>query len=158
MTPRAAFLAYCSLARVVDAHQGRRLAAAQGHLTVESVRALALRELWRAGAQEAVWILEYLDGRSRSLPESETRAILEFAGLPRPELNVALDDGPEPQVIVDLRYERWGLVVEYEGSQHQEDRGQYVVDIGRYAWMRRHQVPYVQVTKEKLRHPADPGR
>ena len=56
-------------------------------------------------------------------------------------------------MIVDLRYERWGLVVEYEGSQHQEDRSQYVVDIGRYAWMRRHHVPYVQVTKEKLRHP-----
>jgi hypothetical protein len=153
VAPEAAFIAYCSLARVIDAIKVGDWLLRDGHLTVESVRALALRELWRAGAQEAVWILERLDGRSRSLPESETRAILEFAGLPRPELNVALDDGPEPQVIVDLRYEWWGLVVEYEGSQHQEDRGQYVVDIGRYAWMRRHRVPYVQVTKEKLRHP-----
>ena len=33
-----------------------------------------------------------------------------------------------------------GAVVEYEGAQHQEDRGQYVIDIGRYAWMRRHGV------------------
>jgi hypothetical protein len=153
VAPEAAFIAYCSLARVIDAMKVGDWLLRDGHLTVESVRALALRELWRAGAQEAVWILERLDGRSRSLPESETRAILEFAGLPRPELNVALDDGPEPQVIVDLRYEWWGLVVEYEGSQHQEDRGQYVVDIGRYAWMRRHRVPYVQVTKEKLRRP-----
>jgi hypothetical protein len=153
VAPEAAFIAYCSLARVIDAMKVGDWLLRDGHLTVESVRALALREPWRAGAQEAVWILERLDGRSRSLPESETRAILEFAGLPRPELNVALDDGPEPQVIVDLRYEWWGLVVEYEGSQHQEDRGQYVVDIGRYAWMRRHRVPYVQVTKEKLRRP-----
>jgi hypothetical protein len=142
-----------TLARVLDTIKVGDWLLRHGHVTVESVRALALRELWRAGAQEAVWILERLDGRSRSLPESETRAILEFAGLPRPELNVALDDGPEPQVIVDLRYEWWGLVVEYEGSQHQEDRGQYIIDIGRYAWMRRHRVPYVQVTKEKLRHP-----
>ncbi len=153
VTPEAAFIAYCSLARVVDAIKVGDWLLRNGHLTIESLRALALRELWRAGAQEAVWILEHLDVRSRSLPESETRAILQFASLPRPELNVALDDGPEPQVIVDLRYKRWGLVVEYEGSQHQEDRSQYVVDIGRYAWMRRHHVPYVQVTKEKLRHP-----
>lgn len=153
VTPEAAFLAYCSLARVIDAIKIGDWLLRNGHVTAESVRGLALRELWRAGAQEAVWILEHMDGRSRSLPESETRAILEFSGLPRPELDVALDDGPEPQVIVDLRYERWGLVVEYEGAQHQEDRGQYVIDIGRYAWMRRHRVPYVQVTKEKLRHP-----
>jgi len=153
VTPAAAFIAYCAEARVIDAIKVGDWLVRNGHLTIESVRALALRELWRAGAQEAVWILEHLDGRARSLPESETRAILGFAGLPRPELNVALDAGPEPQVVVDLRYRRWGLVVEYEGSHHQEDRGQYVVDIGRYAWMRGHRVPYVQVTREKLRHP-----
>jgi hypothetical protein len=153
VTPAAAFISYCSLARMIDAIKVGDWLLRNGHMTVESVRALALSELWRAGAQETVWVLEHLDGRSRSLPESETRAVLDFAGLPQPELNVALDDGPEPQVIVDLRYKRWGLVVEYEGAQHQEDRAQYVVDIGRYAWMRRHGVPYVQVTKEKMRHP-----
>jgi hypothetical protein len=151
--PPAAFIAYCSLARVIDAIKVGDWLLRHGHMTIESLRALALRELWRAGAQEAIWILEHLDVRSRSLPEPETRAVLAFAGLPRPELNVALDDGPEPQVIVDLRYRKWGLVVEYEGAQHQEDRAQYVLDLGRYSWMRRHDVPYVQVTKEKLRHP-----
>ena len=149
----AAFIAYCATARVIDAIEVGDWLLFHGHMTVASVRALALRELWRAGAQEANWILDHLDARARSLPESETRAILGFAGLPRPEVNVALDTGPEPQVIVDLRYQPWGLVVEYEGSQHQEDRGQYVHDIGRYAWMRGHHVPYVQVTREKLRRP-----
>jgi hypothetical protein len=153
VTPAAAFIAYCAVARVIDAIKVGDWLLHHSHLSIEGVRAIALRELWRAGAQEAVWILEHLDGRSRSLPESETRAILAFAGLPRPELNVALDAGPEPQVVVDLLYRRWGLVVEFEGAQHQEDRGQYVIDIGRYAWMRGHGVPYVQVTREKLRHP-----
>ena len=67
VTPAAAFIAYCSLARVVDAIKVGDWLLRRGHLTVESVRALALRELWRAGAQEAVWILEYL-GWSITLP------------------------------------------------------------------------------------------
>lgn len=41
--------------------------------------------------------------------------------------------------------------MEYEGAQHQEDRGQYNSDIDRYAAYRRHHTPYVQVTKERLR-------
>ena len=122
-------------------------------MTVAEVRALALRELWRAGAQEAIWILEHLDGDARSLPESEVRALLEFAGLTSPEVNVAIDDGPEAQVICDLVFRRWRTVVEHEGAHHQEDREQYNRDLGRYAWMRRHDVGYVQSTHEKLRHP-----
>ena len=60
------------------------------------------------------------------------------------------DDG---QVICDLVYKKWRTVVEHEGAQHQEDREQYTLDLGRYAWMRRHDVAYVQSTHEKLGHP-----
>ena len=45
------------------------------------------------------------------------------------------------------------MVVEYEGSQHQTDRDQYVLDLGRYAEMRRASLGYVQVTHEHLRTP-----
>jgi hypothetical protein len=149
----AAYVSYCSLARVVDAIKVGDWLVHRRHMTIESVKTLALSELWRAGAQETLWLLDHLDGRARSLPESETRAILVFAGLPLPQLNVALDDGPEPQVIADLHFLPWGVVVEYEGSHHQRDRGQYVLDIGRFAWMRGRGVPYVQATHEKLRQP-----
>jgi hypothetical protein len=153
VTVEAAYISYCSLARVIDAIKVGDWLLRRGHLTKESLKKLALHDLWRAGSQEALWVIDHLDERARSLPESETRAILEFAGLPRPELNVALDDGPHPQVIVDLRFMPWGVVVEYDGSHHQLERPQYVLDIGRYAWMRGHGIPYVQVTHEKLRHP-----
>jgi hypothetical protein len=43
--------------------------------------------------------------------------------------------------------------VEYEGSHHQEDREQYNADLDRYALLRGADVPYVQVTKEKLHRP-----
>ena len=66
---------------------------------------------------------------------------------------MAIDDGPDAQVIPDLVFRRWRTVVEHEGAQHQEDRRQYNLDLGRYAWMRRHDVGYVQSTHEKLRHP-----
>jgi hypothetical protein len=153
VTVEAAYISYCSLTRVIDAIKVGDWLLRRRHMTKESLKALALRDLWRAGSQESLWILDHLDERSRSLPESETRAVLEFAGLPRPELNVALDDGPDPQVVVDLRFVPSGVVVEYEGAHHQVERPQYVLDIGRYAWMRGRGVPYVQVTHEKLRHP-----
>ena len=153
VTPAAAFIAYCARAPVIDAIKVGDWLLRQGYMTIAEVRALALRELWRDGAHEAIWILEHLDADARSLPESEVRVLLDFAGLPRPELNVAIDDGPDAQVIPDLVFRRWRTVVEHEGAQHQEDRRQYNLDLGRYAWMRRHDVGYVQSTHEKLRHP-----
>lgn len=97
-----------------------------------------------------LWILDHLDGRSRSLPESETRAVLAFAKLPSADVNtpVPLDDGVE--ILGDLVYARWRLVVEYEGGHHQSDRDQYGADIDRYARLRAADIAYVQVTKEKL--------
>ncbi len=151
VTPAAAFIAYCARARVIDAIKIGDWLLDRRHMTIDEVRALALRELWRPGAHEAIWILEHLDGRARSLPESEVRALLEAAGLPAPASNVAIDE--EGRIICDLVYKRWRTVVEHEGSQHQEDRQQYNLDIGRYAWMRRHDVEYVQSTREKLANP-----
>jgi hypothetical protein len=151
VTPAAAFVAYCSKARVIDGIKVGDWLLHNGHMTIDEVRALALRELWRPGAHEAIWLLEHLDAKARSLPESEVRALLVFAGLERPELNVAIDE--DGQVVCDLVYRRWRTVVEHEGAHHQEDRAQYHLDLGRYAWMRRREVGYVQSTHEKLRHP-----
>lgn len=151
VTPAGAFIAYCARARVIDAIRVGDWLLHREHMTIEEVRALALRELWRPGANEAIWILEHLDGRSRSLPESEVRALLIAAGMPTPELNIPIDgDG---QMICDLVYKKWRTVVEHEGAQHQEDRAQYTLDLGRYAWMRAHDVAYIQSTHERLGHP-----
>jgi hypothetical protein len=53
----------------------------------------------------------------------------------------------------DLWFRAYRTAVEYEGVQHQADRGQYVSDIDRYALCRRHDVHYVQITREKMRTP-----
>ncbi len=153
VTPAAAFIAYCARARVIDAIKVGDWLLHRGHMTIPEVRALALRELWRAGAHEAIWILEHLDGRARSLPESEVRALLVFAGLARPELNVAIDDGPDARSSATWSSgagERSWSTRERTTSRTGRST---TCDLGRYAWMRRHDVGYVQSTHEKLRHP-----
>ena len=153
VTVEAAYLAYCAQARLIDAIKVGDWLLHRSHTCVDAIRALALSCLWRNGADEAIWVLEHLDGRSRSLKESETRSILRFAGLPEPEVNSAVDVREEVQVIGDLVYRRWGTVVEYEGAHHQEVRAQYNSDLDRYGLMRAAHVQYVQVTKERLARP-----
>lgn len=153
VAPSAAFIAYCALARVIDAIKVGEWLLAAGLMSKEQVRALALAQLWRAGAPEAIWVFDHLGDRSRSLKESETRALLRFAGLPEPEVNVPVRLEEGVTVIPDLLYRDARVAVEYEGLQHQEDRGQYERDIDRFADFRHHDLRYVQVTQAKLRNP-----
>jgi hypothetical protein len=149
----AAFVAYCARARVIDAIKVGDWLLHHQHTTPAEIRDLALANPWRDGAHEAVWILDHLDGRSRSLKESETRAVLSFAGLPSPGVNAPIDARENVEVIADLVYREFGTIVEYEGSHHQSDRSQYLSDVDRYALIRAADVRYVQVTKERLAQP-----
>jgi hypothetical protein len=153
VTPAAAFVAFCRRARVVDAITVGDWLLRKDHMSAEELRALALAQQWRDGADEALWVLDHLDGDSRSLPESEVRAVLAFAGIPGAEVNRRLSIDDDVHLIGDLVFTQWRTVVEYEGSQHQEERACYLSDLDRYALFRRHDVAYVQVTKEKLARP-----
>lgn len=153
VTVEAAYVAYCARARVIDAIKVGDWLLHHGHATIDSIRAFALSCLWRDGADEAVWILDHLNGRSRSLKESELRAVLRFAGLADPEVNAAVDVHEHVEVIGDLVYRQWGTVVEYEGHHHQANRDQYSSDLDRYALMRTAGIRYVQATNERLDRP-----
>lgn len=153
VTPAAAFLAYCGLSRVVDAIRVGDWLLHHGHMSSDEVEDLASSALWRMGAYEALWILDHLDGTSRSLPESETRAVLSFAGLPAATVNGALDLAGDAQAIGDLLFEPYRVVVEYDGRQHLRDTEQYERDIDRYALLRAHGYRYVQVTAPRLSRP-----
>ncbi|MBB6628061.1 hypothetical protein H5V45_12100 [Nocardioides sp. KIGAM211] len=152
VTPAAAYVSYVARARTIDAIKVGDWLLHHGHMTLDELEELALSALWRDGAQEAVWLLEHLNHRARSLKESETRCVLDFAGLPPAEANVSVDVREDVVVLADLLYRAWGVVVEYEGAHHQDDRAQYLQDLGRYALLRSADIPYVQVTREKLDH------
>lgn len=150
-TPAAAFLSYCSRATVLQAIVVGDWLLRHDHMSAAEVETLAIAQLWRDGAHEALWVLPHLDGRSRSPAESELRAVLGFAGLPAPEVNVQVP-GIDALLLADLLYRPFRYVVEYEGEQHQTDRNQYVGDIDRYQVLRDAGVAYRQVTRELLRH------
>jgi very-short-patch-repair endonuclease len=153
VVPSAAFIAYCSSARLMDAIVVGDWLLHQRHTTTSDITTLALAAPWRDGADEALFVLDHLDRRSRSVKESETRAILAASGLPAPQLNHRISLGDDATAFGDLVYVEQGLVVEFEGGHHQEDRDQYVRDIERFALFRGHGVPYLQVTRETLDRP-----
>jgi hypothetical protein len=152
VTPAAAFVAYAHRASTIDAIAVGDWLIHRGHVDPDEVRALALAEEWRDGAPEAWWVLDHMAPDSRSIPESKVRAMSVFAGLPGPSPNGAIELG---DIVVhgDLWYSAYRFVVEYEGEQHQLDRGQYVSDIDRYSLYRRHGIRYLQATKELVRSP-----
>lgn len=148
----AAFISYCSLARMIDAIKVGSWLCAEGHMDRVKLCLLADAHHWRAGALETLYVVDHLYDDAWSLKESETAAVLTFAGLPAPELNVRLDV-PGRTVIGDLLYRDQRLVVEYEGTHHQDTRARYVKDIDRYAAMRDAGYAYLQVTDERLARP-----
>lgn len=153
VSPGAAFVAYCAEARIVDAIKVGDWLLAHEHLTIEEVEDVVREQPWRRGAAEAGWILPHLDAGSCSLPESELRVLLCFAGLPVPVVNASVRIDDRTWLTPDLWYAEPEVAVEYEGEQHQSDRGQYVGDIDRYRLYRRAGIRYVLVTREHLRSP-----
>ncbi len=151
--PAAAFVAYCADARLIDAIKvGCELLRIE-ELDLALLDQILNEEKWRRGAVEAAFVLPHLTDRCRSMPEAELLAYVIAAGLPHPEVNTGVELSSGVVVTPDLWWSSLCAAAEYEGSQHQEDRGQYNADIDRYAAYRRHDVAYELVTKERLRTP-----
>jgi hypothetical protein len=152
VTPAAAFVAYAHRATTIDVIAVGDWLIHRGYVDADELRALVTAEEWRDGAREVAWILEHLTPDARSLPESRVRAMSAFAGLPGPAPNGTIELG-DITLHGDLWYPAYSFVVEYEGEQHQRERGQYLSDIDRYTLYRRHRLGYLQATRELVRVP-----
>jgi len=153
VTPAAAFVQFCATARMIDAIKVGDWLLHRRHMTVLEVAELARRDSWRPGSVQARRVLTHLDGASRSLKESETRALVVFCGLPAAESNVDLVVNGRWLGCVDLLFRLWLLVLEYEGRQHAETAEQFARDIERYAGFRDEAVAYLQITNRMLARP-----
>ncbi|WP_159539721.1 hypothetical protein [Aeromicrobium sp. 9AM] len=150
VTPAAAFIQFCADARMIDAIKIGDWLLRHRHMTVLEVAELARRDHWRPGASQVRRVLPHLDAGARSLKESESRAVLVFSGLPRPEVNKDVRNAQgELLGCGDLVYLLWKLLVEYEGRQHLTNLGQW----NSYRGLRDEEWRYVQVTNEKLETP-----
>lgn len=153
VSDEAAFVAYCAEARMIDAIKAGCMLLHLDRLDLDLLDGLRVDEPWRRGVQETTYVLPFLDDRCRSLPEAELLAYVVCAGLPLPDVNEQVEVAPGISVTPDQWYAECVLAIEYEGSQHQEDRAQYNADIDRYAAYRRAGIAYELVTKERMRSP-----
>jgi hypothetical protein len=153
VSTEAAFVAFCAEARTIDAIKVGCALLHAGLLDLGRLEEILVEEKWRRGVPETAYVLPFLNGRCRSMPEAELFACIVFAGLPVPEINRELEVAPGIVLTPDMWFERYEQAIEYEGSQHQEDRGQYTADIDRYGLYRRHGVHYEQITRERMRSP-----
>jgi hypothetical protein len=153
VTAEAAFVAYCAEARMLDAIKVGCVLLNKDKLDLHLLDQILSEEKWRRGVPETAYALPFLDDRCRSMPEAELLAYVVFASLPMPEVNCAVEVGDGVELTPDLWFADYAFAVEYEGSQHQEDRAQYNADIDRYAAFRRAGIDYELVTKERMRSP-----
>lgn len=78
-------------------------------------------------------ILNLVDAGAQSPQETHTRLLLIRAGLPRPETQIQVRNDLDFTVATcDMGWERWRLVVEYDGADHWLDERQRTKDISRY--------------------------
>lgn len=149
----AAFVAHCAETGVLDAIKVGSWLLHTEMMDAGKLEALLDEQPWRRGAAETRWVLPWLDARCRSLPEAELLCLVRGALLPEPAVNETMQIGPSTYVTPDLWWRVFRRAVEYEGRQHQEDRGQYNSDIDRYRAYRKAQIGYLQVTSERMSRP-----
>lgn len=149
----AAFIAYCAESRTIDAIKAGCMLLHLELLDPDLLERIMAEETWRRGVAETSYVLPFLNSCCRSLPEAELLTYVVLVGLPIPEVNETMELAPGLELTPDQWYVPYEVAIEYEGSQHQEDRAQYNADIDRYAAYRRHKVAYELITKERMRSP-----
>jgi hypothetical protein len=125
------------------------LAAATG-VTSGDVTALAERYRGARGMQRARKALALMDAGAQSPEETRLRLLLIDSGLPAPRTQIRVADGFH-EALIDMGYDEPMVGLDYEGSHHSENRGQYVYDIGRADLIDRQGWFDIRVVKEHSR-------
>ncbi|MBP1160357.1 endonuclease domain-containing protein [Rhodococcus sp. PvR099] len=98
----------------------------------EEIRAVAENHSGARGIIQLRHVLELVDGGAESPQETRTRLLLIDGGLPRPSTQIVVRDG-RGRVVArsDMGWERWKVLVEYDGEQHWTDESQRAWDVER---------------------------
>lgn len=153
VSPAGAWVQSASILRPIDVVAAADWLVANQVTDRAALAAAADLDPWRPGASRVGRLLPWVDGRSASVPESQTRVLIGAAGLERPEVNGRVMDGTHVVAIGDLVWRRWRLLVEYEGRQHALDARQFAWDIERYRRLREMGWNYLQITARDLANP-----
>lgn len=97
-------------------------------------------------------VLDLVDGGAESPQETATRLVLVRAGLPTPKTQVEVRNEWDFLIATcDLGWERWRLVVEYDGEDHWTHEPTRTKDITRYQELDDLGWQYVRVSSRMLR-------
>lgn len=105
------------------------LARATG-VTAEQVLDHAAKYRGMRGIRQARVSLALMDPGAHSPRETRLRLMLIDDGLPAPRTQIRVSDG-FTEAFIDMGYDEPKVGLDYEGTHHSTERGQYVHDIGR---------------------------
>jgi len=122
--------------------------------SIEDVLVLAKRYRGARGVKLLTDALPLVDGGAASPRETWLRLLFIDGGLPRPATQVPIV-GPNGRVLrtVDMAWEEFMILVEYDGDQHRTSREQYVKDLRVIPELERLGWIVLRVIKED--HPGD---
>lgn len=81
------------------------------------------------GLKQLRALLPLVDGGAASPQESRLRLLFLDTGFPKPTTQIPVLDGGQVLRTVDMGWEKFKVVVEYDGDQHRTNRIQYVKDL-----------------------------
>ncbi len=98
--------------------------------SMEDVLLLAKRYQGARGVKRLKELLPLVDGGAASPRETWLRLLFIDAGLPKPSTQIPIvDEFGNLLRTVDMGWEDFGVVAEYDGDQHRTSRAQYVKDL-----------------------------
>ena len=93
----------------------------QPYATIASLQTMLQDHSWSRGVGKAKAALDDMRVGSDSVPETLLRLALLYAGLPEPELQLALFEGQPKSPTADLGYRSCRLAIQYEGGHHLDE-------------------------------------
>jgi very-short-patch-repair endonuclease len=103
------------------------------------------------GARKARRAADLVREEVDSPMETRLRLLIVFAGLPEPRVNLTLRDSTGQTIArFDLSYEKYRILIEYDGRQHAEDTVQWNGDLDRREWLDRNRWRLVVVTAKGI--------
>jgi len=97
--------------------------------STEDVLLLEKRYRGARGVCQLREMLPLVDGGAASPQETRLRLLFIDAGLPRPTTQIPIVENRKLVRVVDMGWEEFMVVAEYDGDQHRTDRKQYVKDV-----------------------------
>lgn len=126
-------------------------ALARGHdLSRQDLRMLLPRFRRRRGVVQARELVELVDPRAESQPESWVREVLAGHQVPMPELQHWVTVDGVPTYRLDLAWVRARIALEYDGEEFHTSAEDRARDERRRAWLREHGWHVIVLTRESF--------